>query len=210
MKQCTCVCTSRHCLYMVCYATGMWPRLRMQIWDRDIFSANDSICETVISLKGTGKTEHSGRAGQPSGGQGRTGCASVWPVSALPCLLCPVLSCRCALSCPALPCLPCAQVSANRQCARRTVLRSSCMARTGLALLIYIFNVCARYLTAACRSHRIWLENLRHPNEEGSQVRVYVYVCMCACVRVRVYVRMYVVCVCVRVYVRVLHPHVYW
>jgi C2 domain len=29
-----------------------WPRLRFQIWDKDFFSANDSICETVMSIKG--------------------------------------------------------------------------------------------------------------------------------------------------------------
>lgn len=29
-----------------------WPRLRFQIWDKDFFSPNDSICETVISIKG--------------------------------------------------------------------------------------------------------------------------------------------------------------
>lgn len=30
----------------------LWPRLRFQIWDKDFFSANDSICETLVSLKG--------------------------------------------------------------------------------------------------------------------------------------------------------------
>jgi len=29
-----------------------WPRLRMQVWDLDIFSPSDSICETVLTLKG--------------------------------------------------------------------------------------------------------------------------------------------------------------
>jgi len=29
-----------------------WPRLRFQIWDLDVFSPNDSICETVMTLKG--------------------------------------------------------------------------------------------------------------------------------------------------------------
>jgi len=29
-----------------------WPRLRFQVWDLDIFSPNDSICETVMTLKG--------------------------------------------------------------------------------------------------------------------------------------------------------------
>lgn len=29
-----------------------WPRLRFQIWDKDFFSANDFICESVLSLKG--------------------------------------------------------------------------------------------------------------------------------------------------------------
>eukprot|EP00479_Gromia_sphaerica_P012959 TRINITY_DN702_c0_g1_i3.p1 TRINITY_DN702_c0_g1~~TRINITY_DN702_c0_g1_i3.p1 ORF type:complete len:172 (+),score=42.62 TRINITY_DN702_c0_g1_i3:333-848(+) len=28
------------------------PRLRMQVWDRDLFSANDAICEANISLLG--------------------------------------------------------------------------------------------------------------------------------------------------------------
>jgi hypothetical protein len=31
---------------------GSWPRLRFQIWDKDFFSPNDSICEAVVSLKG--------------------------------------------------------------------------------------------------------------------------------------------------------------
>ncbi len=30
----------------------LWPRLRFQIWDRDILSANDALCETMIGLKG--------------------------------------------------------------------------------------------------------------------------------------------------------------
>jgi len=30
----------------------VWPRLRFQVWDMDFFSANDSICEQVITLKG--------------------------------------------------------------------------------------------------------------------------------------------------------------
>jgi hypothetical protein len=29
-----------------------WPRLRFQVWDKDFFSSNDSICETILSLKG--------------------------------------------------------------------------------------------------------------------------------------------------------------
>lgn len=32
-----------------------WPRLRFQLWDMDLLAANDSICETVISLKGVCK-----------------------------------------------------------------------------------------------------------------------------------------------------------
>jgi len=31
---------------------SQWPRLRFQIWDYDLVGSNDSICETVISLKG--------------------------------------------------------------------------------------------------------------------------------------------------------------
>eukprot|EP00479_Gromia_sphaerica_P011618 TRINITY_DN5803_c0_g1_i1.p1 TRINITY_DN5803_c0_g1~~TRINITY_DN5803_c0_g1_i1.p1 ORF type:complete len:160 (-),score=22.37 TRINITY_DN5803_c0_g1_i1:231-710(-) len=34
------------------------PRFRLQIWDMDIFSANDSICEAYLSLKGLFKRAH--------------------------------------------------------------------------------------------------------------------------------------------------------
>ena len=30
----------------------LWPRLRLQVWDRDLLSSNDSICETTLFLKG--------------------------------------------------------------------------------------------------------------------------------------------------------------
>ena len=30
---------------------AIYPRLRLQIWDVDVFSANDAICETTLSLK---------------------------------------------------------------------------------------------------------------------------------------------------------------
>jgi hypothetical protein len=29
-----------------------WPRLRFQIWDKDFFSPNDAICETILPIKG--------------------------------------------------------------------------------------------------------------------------------------------------------------
>jgi len=38
--------------FPVSLPTKNWPRLRFQIWDLDIFSPNDSICETVMTLKG--------------------------------------------------------------------------------------------------------------------------------------------------------------